>query len=457
MGLRGWVVLGLCWGALPAFAESEPDGGVSNESANETWPDGGTGSEGKEHFLDRLHNALHSGSIELETPKGAPRMLDWDRPVECTHISTHEGTPAHVIRFQCDNKERVCLVAPNVELDAQGKDSQIELSRVQPCVADDNLMRHAMEGYQMLAASPETPPGWVRDERARIMQFNFDMHRRIWIGGGYSPSWVPGSGPGTGFVNDGEAEFGTRIDWMNDDNDTLTRLHILEGRLDPVRGQVDVTALQWDISHTFPTPALRITTFFGEPRRFDLSPNVGYWVMAGRVESEAKSTPQQIYVTIAAIDATVDLWRSDDLDSYLRIRVGPDFGFDSVTKRYFLAPNIGVDFEDILDVDGFNRLFANATYEYLLPLNGAAGPLEGATQPTHFNVRAGYELIALAVNDQPLSLVAELRGRYRDDLVATTEPWEYSGLVGIRFSFWAPARRNAKNRAPVGDMTRFSR
>jgi hypothetical protein len=263
------------------------------------------------------------------------------------------------------------------------------------------------------------------------MQFNFDMHRRIWIGGGFAPSFFP-----NGFEADGEAELGTRIDWLNEDGDTIYRLHLLEGRINPERGLVDVEALQWDFSRKYAAPAIRITTFVGEPRRFDLNMNVGLWLMAGRVESFTRASPSATYLTLAAADPTLDLWRSDDLESYLRLRLGVGLGFDVLTRRYAFQPNAGLDFEDILDRDGFHRIFANAQYD--LPIFLDNTPLAGGL-PNHFGASAGYELILLAINDQPLSLVLEGRVTFRDDIPGVPSPWDASALGGLRFSFWAPA------------------
>src|SRR5207248_8515525 len=100
----------------------------------------------------------------------------------------------------------------------------------------------------------------------------------IWIGGGFAPD-ATGS---DGLRRSGEAEFGTRIDFNDDDAENLSRLHILEGRLDPGQGYVGVTALTYDLSHVYANAPIRITTFIGKPRRFDLELNVGLLLEAGR-------------------------------------------------------------------------------------------------------------------------------------------------------------------------------
>jgi hypothetical protein len=50
-------------------------------------------------------------------------------------------------------------------------------------------------------------------------------------------------------------------------------------------------------------------------------------------------------------------------------------------------------------------------------------------------------VIALAINDQPLSLTFGVSGEKRDDLPgATSDRWAFVADVGARFSLWAPAR-----------------
>jgi hypothetical protein len=51
-------------------------------------------------------------------------------------------------------------------------------------------------------------------------------------------------------------------------------------------------------------------------------------------------------------------------------------------------------------------------------------------------------VILLAINDYPLTLTLDARAQWRDD-VPRLKGWEFSGNVGLRFSFWAPARHHS--------------
>lgn len=358
--------------------------------------------------------------LKIERAEGPLPALDWDRPVLC------DGQH----RFQCDEAAKVCRVAPARELDASGAPT-LELSRAQPFCEQESLHVRALAGHRLVQAVAEAPPGWVRDERGRVMQFNFDMHRRLWLGGGFAPDGLQGPG----WKRSGEAEFGTRIDFAGDDGDTIERLHLLEGRLDPGIGRFDVTSATLDWSHVYARSPIRLTTFAGKPRRFDLHLDVGLYLLAGRFEVFTEPAPQT-WTTVGAVEPTLDLWRSKDLDSYLRLRAGPAMEHDSVSHRSLFAAEGGLDFEGVLDADGFHRLYLQADAARIWGLPGASGlgRVEG---------KAGYELIVLAVNDQPISAVLEGRGSWRDDLAFVPAGWDWGAYAGLRFSFWAPARRGA--------------
>lgn len=56
--------------------------------------------------------------------------------------------------------------------------------------------------------------------------------------------------------------------------------------------------------------------------------------------------------------------------------------------------------------------------------------------------RVAYEAIVFALNDYPVTFLAELRGAWRTDVPALPG-LELVGQTGLRFSLWAPERRHA--------------
>ncbi|HEY6099710.1 MAG TPA: hypothetical protein VIW03_09790, partial [Anaeromyxobacter sp.] len=59
------------------------------------------------------------------------------------------------------------------------------------------------------------------------------------------------------------------------------------------------------------------------------------------------------------------------------------------------------------------------------------------------SAKAEYEIILLAVNDQPISAVLDVRGQRRNDVPGLDDGWHLQGTASLRFNLWAPPRRGA--------------
>src|SRR5262249_8812453 len=113
-----------------------------------------------------------------------------DRPIQCGR-----DRDGHLWRIQCDSAAKVCLYAPNDELDDNNHPTK-PLHRARPCpVLDEAFDRSKLEaqGYHMLPGIPDAPWGWMRDDRGRVFQTSFDLKRRLYLGASYSPEWTQGS------------------------------------------------------------------------------------------------------------------------------------------------------------------------------------------------------------------------------------------------------------------------
>lgn len=362
-------------------------------------------------------------------PAGAP-VLAWEKPVGCAEIGGQK------FRLQCDPKERTCLVAFDGEFKADGRPGP-ELERATFCSWGEwDERRLLREGYTLVPAVAEAPPGWKRDERQRIMQVNFDLNRRWYLEGGWAPL---GTAPGSG---QGRVGMGFRSDWtdIGQHEGRIFRLRLLEGEAYTDGSQMEGVLLAMDSTRVRDRPPVHITTFFGEPRRHDLNLQVGWWVEAARLEvlSAAQSPHSRLEFGAAAV--TVDLWRSPDLASFVRLRGGLGVEEDFQTKVISITPAAAAESDLTLDADGFNHLFALAEYDRLLP---TSRPPLAPTGGDRLRLRLGYERILIAINDQPLSAVLEGRGGYRTDFAGIPTGFEWQAIGALRFSLWAPARPNA--------------
>lgn len=380
--------------------------------------------------------------VVVSTPAGQPEALDWNQPVWCVRLSPTKVVPSGEFRVQCDVKTKRCLAAPRSVL-VEGVAGPEPLARVrgdcwEPYATDEGgllLERAKTEAWPFVEAVAEAPPGWFRDERGRVMQVNFDLGRRVYFGGGWSPFYRP---DGNGSFARGRPELGVSITWQGDEGRHLHRLHLVEGaawlgKSDDLR--FELSSARYDFSVRRDRPPLWLTTFVGRPRRFDLDLNVTWAAEVGRFEYLGS----RAFLGIVEADVVVDLWHSADLDSFVRVRAGPGLESDLTAKAVYFRPAVAVELDLTLDRDGFHRLTASALAEKLFWEPAVAGR---PVSPQRLKLKAGYEVILLALNDYPLTLVLDARATWRDD-VPGLNFWELAGNAGLRFSLWAPARYGA--------------
>ncbi|WP_224245352.1 hypothetical protein [Hyalangium gracile] len=375
----------------------------------------------------------------LLTPEEPRPSLRYDQPILCTRLPSTQQVPSGEYRMQCDPVTRRCLIAPAHELDSSGEETDRPLLRTSYCDRSEvSAETRVQEGYRFVPAIAESPPGWYRDEQGRVMQFNFDLHRRIYLGGAWAPLLRHGNDVVTDRVR---VDFGIRTEFPGGEEDhRLHRLTFLDTEVYLGQSSLDFTLVRYDFNVERKVPLFRITTFFGKPRRYDFGLNLGAWVEALHQESIEREDSELSVLTWAAVHGTLDLWHSEDLVSFVRLRAGPSIERDRTHGMNTLVPTAALEGDLTLDTDGFHHLLFSAEAEQVLLGDRVEGrPL----RPERLRVRAGYELILLAINDQPVSLVVDGRGTWRSDIPRVAAKWEWSGNAGLRVSLWAPARRSA--------------
>ncbi len=358
--------------------------------------------------------------------------MDPDRPVLCV-ARPSEG---HNWRVQCDDRSKTCLWAPDGEVGSDGR-VQRDLERGRACIpADASFVdERRAQGYRLVRALPDAPHGWQRDERGRVFQVNFDLKRRLYLGASWAPRTV-GDESDTGRA---AIDFGLFV-WEHLDRSrspTRHRLRLVEGeaRLAPYSGQLVLA--HYDVSRHYANPLLRVTTFFGRPRRADITFHLGGWIEAGALELHKTDLGDARLWRIATGHVTVDLWQSADLESYARVRGGVGVegaAQDGQADRTALTPGAALESDFTLDRRGFHHVGAEIAHERPRYVDGAEGTAERTRARLH------YELIVLAINDQPLSLRLSAGAERRDDIPGLDDSWALTANAGLRFSLWAPPR-----------------
>ncbi|WP_428266928.1 hypothetical protein [Haliangium sp.] len=384
-----------------------------------------------------LSLALAGPAREALADDAAPplhlQMMSPDAAVAC-----YSDAAGVTWRVQCDDTQKRCLYAPNAELDAEGKPVR-PLERARYCTSTGEVLDReafAARGFELVRALADAPHGWMRDERGRVFQVEFDLKRRMYVGVSYAPRWQQDA-----------AELGRLavdvglLSYERSAGASRHRFRFVEGEifLDPFSGRL--VLLHYDLSRRYDNPLIRITTFFGKPRRSDLSFNLGTWFEGGDIELHSSELGDEVLIRYATLHGTIDLWQSPDLYSTVRLRGG--LGWESTTPegdedpRPAFTPGAALEADLTLDRKGFHHIGATVSYEH--PRYFERHPRLGKSSQ-RIEADVSYELIVLAINDQPLSLFVSAGASKRDDLEVMPSTWSARAKAGLRFSLWAPAR-----------------
>jgi len=381
--------------------------------------------------------AIVIGALAAPAAADDTPMMDPDQPVQCAR-----DTSGLVWRIQCNQHTRVCLYAPNNELDAFGN-RQKPVEGARECeIGGEPFDRAKLEaaGYAMKPGRVDAPYGWMRDERGRAFQVDFDLHRRIYFGVAYTPTKVlenPLQSTRTSF------DFGLLVLDMLHGGDspspTRHRIRLVEGQVHVQPFSAEITLAHYDVSHRYLDPLLRITTFVGPPARHDLMLNLGLWTEAGGLELRRTALGNSQLWRHATAQVTLDLWQSRDLASFLRLRtgLGLEGQHDDVNGyRSGLTETSALDLDTALDPGGYHNLRLEVAHE----VPHYFTPYVANVFVQRMRVRMQYEAIVLAINDQPLTLALGCGGEKRNDVPGIPDQWAFVIDAGLRFSLWAPPR-----------------
>jgi hypothetical protein len=363
-------------------------------------------------------------------------MMDHEQPVVCAR-----DTEGKIWRIQCNAATKVCLYAANEELSADG-DRVKPLERVRECDSAVVFDRPKLEseGYTMLPGRADAPWGWMRDERGRVFQINFDLRRRMYFGVGWSPQKILDHLDDPTETKRSKMDFGAFVFEFSDGRNRH-RIRLLEGEVRVEPFSAEVVVAHYDMSRRFFDPLLRITTFIGEPQRHDLHMNLGLWTEAGGLEIHPTPFGHSSIWKHATAEGTLDLWQSADMTSFARLRTG--FGLegqktDGQEYRSALTAASAFELDWVVDPAGFHNIKLEVSHEmprYFVPVTS-----KGQRLAQRSRAKLSYEAIVLAINDQPLTFQLAAGGEKRNDIMGVPDRWAFVMDAGLRFSLWAPPR-----------------
>ena len=362
--------------------------------------------------------------------------LDWSQPIYC--VQSKDGKK---LRVQCmeQGPDLHCLVAPNQQANGTG------LERTQDCnwAYQETYDYQVASGVRMLPALAETPPGWHRDEKGRVFQVDFDLMKRFLLGVAWFPSLnVDDPASELGRVR---FEMGLEASFLVPESRNRHTVRALSGFAAIENLEVAGSLFGYDLSHASSRPLMRITTFFGRPERHDAYLDLGWGMRLLDVHYRPHQT-DIIGLQIVEAHTAWDLWQSADLRSHLRLETGVALeglwstDRDTELAGYAATPGAALRAQFELGKRGFHHLLTDLHWS--MPV-GISGDRTGQLH-SRAGAQAAWEVMFIAINDQPLTFRLQAAADYRDDLPGMEDAWDASLLLGMRFSFWVPARTNIK-------------
>lgn len=383
-------------------------------------------------------------SVATARADAPPPQLSWDKPVRC--ILDDENK---VVRVQCETQrgELVCLVAPNESPYGGDVDrTRICEGGVEPQDAWKTLKK---DGAKVVAAIAEVPPGFARAASGKAYQVKFDLLNRIYLGAAWVPTfqltrqslYSPAEQLGRG-----QAEMGIEISYLSHKGRSRHDIHILEGTATFADLELRGLLFSYDYQHLHRRPAFWLTSFFGHPRLYEVAPPLGWGFRVLRVNDRPPAFKDTLDMEFGEVHMAWNPWQSEDLYNHLRIEAGADFGKfwqdrNDVEKglgtgAWYGGIDAAAKLRVALGDAGLHNIQVDLGYSHPIYLDGP----KAGSGANNLTVKAAYEGIFAAINDQPLTFRASAEGATLEDPFSGVRNVEVRAMVGLRFSFWAPPR-----------------
>lgn len=381
--------------------------------------------------MKHLCTALVIGVLSLFTMPAFAQMPQLSGAVTCTNHDN--GQP---IALQCYESRRVCHYA---FLNIRNGDAFTKTRAENPPYCSRSLSTAYQDakqrGFKLVEARLPSRYGFDRDERGRVYQTYFDLRSRWWLGvaGTLDPGWLDDRSFSTG----ARLETGVVIEDYDEYDRRRNRHRFLVGSvlIDPL--EVDASLWQYSRGRNEEVPSVWVTTFIGEPKRFDIDIHLGPGVELGRFNYYAIEGDHHALTDIVHGVLNWEMLQSSTMETLVALRVGGGVGIRweqaSETPYFYYYPEVALDWHWVIDDRGLTELRL-----------GASGRIadEPATSGLWKQVKAGmsFERVVLAINDQPISLYVEPHVRWTDMGPAGTEQTDLRMHAGARVSLFSPPR-----------------
>ncbi|MBA2661566.1 MAG: hypothetical protein H0U74_04685 [Bradymonadaceae bacterium] len=364
----------------------------------------------------------------------AQELLQLDPGREIVCVERADGT---TVRMQCDPGAKRCLVA-QARILRNGEASGLVPQKLNVCVSGEPGVYERLlnEGYSMVPALLETPPGYTRDELGRVFQSSFDLRSRMHLGVYELLRFDAPEGFETlrhSLVLDTLSVVDVYDQWDR----RRHRHRFLQARLVLAPLEIDALLYSYDRGRTGEEPAFWITTFIGGPRRFDVPIRLGGGISLGRLHYRRSDAGDLMLLDLIDTRINWEFYQGPQLENYALVRVGAGAGLRHMegtgASLAYLYPEVGLEAAWVLGGRGLTHIGLDARMQW---------GWEPSARRTWMFGTAGMsiERILIAISDQPISLFVQPHVRYTQIEVAGLDGLDYRVLAGGRLSFFVPTR-----------------
>ncbi|RDV37659.1 hypothetical protein DV096_14240 [Bradymonadaceae bacterium TMQ3] len=284
--------------------------------------------------------------------------------------------------------------------------------------------------------SLDPPPGYARDERGRLFQTSFDLRRRYYLGV-YDMLRIYEDQTLRGNRHALMIEAGGQHEVFNPHTSRRHRHRFVQGRLLLAPFEIDALLYGYDLSRSIDEAPLWITTFIGEPRRFDVPIAVGRGGSVGRLHYRRTDLGDLMVLDLAEGHIGWEFYQGESIEDYVILTTGVGVG---VIHRegagridVYGAPEVGLRAAWTLTDDGLTQLAMQGRMQWAWNARTGEHWQMGSAQ-------AAVEWSPLAINDQPITLFLAPELRYSQIPVAELQGVEVRGLLGLRLNLFVPPR-----------------
>lgn len=313
------------------------------------------------------------------------------------------------------------------------------LLAIAPAFAGDRPPSPPLPSEDDSEPEPESVDDWEVDGQGRRLRVGFDTGTRWVAGGGLATGWAgAGDAIATGHVETG-AFVRHLLDYPADDVAWKMTHAVLPTRL-VLRGVDDVERLDLETTlyrghFTRWTKHGWITVPTSPPKRIPFPLNVGLQGVVGGFATRPNDPGIAAELSIVHTDVVLDFWRARALGSYAQVSVGTSYDLQLlgsfagttgiVGVAHVISPFASVELAVHHEYErGRQAVDARVRGAWLWSSQAGWGPRAQAA--------ASYEVIVIAVNDQPVSLYVDAAYRF-EGLSSASAAHDLRATAGLRF------------------------